>query len=81
MYLEPIKNLLKEVVVNAMDANKLFSNVLNNRSKNYGDSSIKMVGFYRESIKKRRTYVSVLESIVDIEKCLFHQLYKTKSIF
>ena len=71
VYLEPIKNLLKEVVVNAMDANKLFSNVLNNRSKNYGDSSIKMVGFYRESIKKRRTYVSVLESIVDIEKMPF----------
>jgi hypothetical protein len=71
VYLEPIKNLLKEVVVNAMDANKLFSNVLNNRSKNYGDSSIKIVGFYRESIKKRRTYVSVLESIVDIEKMPF----------
>lgn len=71
VYLEPIKNLLKEVVVNAMDANKLFSNVLNNRSKNYGDSAIKMVGFYRESIKKRRTYVSVLESIVDIEKMPF----------
>ena len=71
VYIEPIKNLLKEVVVNAMDANKLFSNVLNNRSKNYGDSSIKMVGFYRESIKKRRTYVSVLESIVNIEKMPF----------
>ena len=26
-----------------------------------------MIGFYREAIKKRRTYVSVLESIVDIE--------------
>jgi hypothetical protein len=71
LYLEPINILLKEVVVNAMDANKLFSNVLNNRSKNYGDSSIKMVGFYRESIKKRRNYVSVLESIVDIEKMPF----------
>ncbi len=71
LYLEPINILLKEVVVNAMDANKLFSNVLNNRSKNYGDSAIKMVGFYRESIKKRRTYVSVLESIVDIEKMSF----------
>ena len=71
LYLEPIIMLLKEVVVNVIDANKLFSNVLNNRSKNYGDSSIKMVGFYRESIKKRRTYVSVLESIVDIEKIPF----------
>ena len=71
LYLEPINILLKDVVVNAMDANKLFSNVLNNRSKNYGDSSIQMIGFYRESIKKRRTYVSVLESIVDIKKMPF----------
>lgn len=71
LYLEPINILLKEVVVNAMDANKLFSNVLNNRSNNYGDSAIKMVGFYRESIKKRRNYVSVLESIIDIEKMPF----------
>jgi len=71
LYLEPINILLKEVVVNVMDANKLFSNVLNNRSKNYGDSPIQMIGFYRESIKKRRNYVSVLESIVDIEKMAF----------
>lgn len=71
LYLEPVNILLKEVVVNVIDANKLFSNVLNNRSKNYGDSSIQMIGFYRESIKKRRTYVSVLESIVDIEKMPF----------
>ncbi len=71
LYLEPINVLLKEVVVNVMDANKIFSNVLNNRSKNYGDSIIQMIGFYRESIKKRRTYVSVLESIVDIQKMPF----------
>lgn len=70
-YLEPINVQLKDVVVNGIDANKLFSNVLNNRSKNYGDSAIQMIGFYRESIKKRRTYVSVLESIVNIEKMPF----------
>lgn len=71
LYLEPVNIILKDVVVNAMDANKLFSNVLNNRSVNYGDSTIQMIGFYRESIKKRRTYVSVLESIVDIKKMPF----------
>ena len=71
LYLEPVNVLLKEVVVNVMDANKIFSNVLHNRSKNYGDSAIQMIGFYRESIKKRRTYVSVLESIVDIQKMPF----------
>ena len=71
LYLEPVNILLKDVVVNVMDGNKIFSNVLNNRSKNYGDSPIQMIGFYRESIKKRRNYVSVLESIVDIEKMPF----------
>lgn len=71
LYLEPVNVLLKDVVVNVMDANKIFLNVLNNRSKNYGDSTIQMIGFYRESIKKRRTYVSVLESIVDIQKMSF----------
>ena len=71
LYLEPINVQLKDVVVNGIDANKLFSNVLNNRSKNYGDSAIQMIGFYRESIKKRRNYVSVLESIVDIQKMPF----------
>jgi hypothetical protein len=71
LYLEPINVQLKDVVVNGIDANKLFSNVLNNRSKNYGDSTIQIIGFYRESIKKRRTYVSVLESIVNIEKMSF----------
>jgi len=71
LYLEPVNILLKDVVVNVMDANKIFSNVLSNRSKNYGDSTIQIVGFYRESIKKRRTYVSVLESIVDIQKMPF----------
>ena len=71
LYLEPVNILHKEVVVNVMDANKIFSNVLNNRSKNYGDSPIQMISFYRESIKKRRTYISVLESIVDIQKMPF----------
>ena len=71
LYLEPVNILLKDVVVNVMDANKIFVNVLNNRSKNYGDSAIQIIGFYRESIKKRRNYVSVLESIVDIQKMPF----------
>jgi hypothetical protein len=79
LYLEPVNVLLKDVVV--MDANKIFTNVLNNRSKNYGDSTIQMVGFYRESIKRRRNYVSVLESIVDIQKMPFSSLCKTKLIF
>jgi hypothetical protein len=78
LYLEPVNFLLKDVVVNVMDANKIFTNVLNNRSKNYGDSTVQMIGFYRESIKKRRNYVSVLESIVDIQKMPFSSRFQDK---
>lgn len=68
LYLEPSNTILKEVVVNSTDPNKIFLGVLNNRFQNYGDDPIEMIGFYRETIRKRRTYVSLSESVVNIEK-------------
>jgi hypothetical protein len=68
LYLEPSNTILEEVVVNVTDANTIFMGVLNNRIQNYGDDPLQMTGFYRESIRKRRTYVSLSESIVSIQK-------------
>lgn len=68
VYLEPSNTILEEVVVNVNDANKIFMGVLTNRKQNYGDDPLQMTGFYRESIRKRRTYVSLSESIVSIQK-------------
>jgi hypothetical protein len=68
VYLESSNTLLEEVVVKSMDAKKIFLGVLNNRSLNYGDEPLQMTGFYRETIKKRRNYVSLSESIVKIQK-------------
>jgi hypothetical protein len=68
VYLEPSNTMLDEVVVNTSDANTLFLGVLNNRLQNYGDDPILMTGFYRETIRKRRTYVSLSESILSIQK-------------
>ncbi len=68
LYLEPSNTLLEEVVVKAIDAKNIFLGVLNNRYQNYGDEVIQMTGFYRETIRKRRNYVSLSESIVEIEK-------------
>lgn len=69
--LEPSNTVLQEVVVNVMDPNKIFLGVLNNRPQNYGEEPLQMVGFYRETIKKRRTYVSLSESIVNVQKLPF----------
>lgn len=68
LYLESSNTILDEVVVNVTDANTIFMGVLNNRKQNYGDDPLQMTGFYRESIRKRRTYVSLSESIVSIQK-------------
>ena len=68
LYLEPSNIMLDEVVVKVRDAKNTFLEVLQNRSKNYGDESMQMTGFYRETIRKRRNYVSLSESIVDIQK-------------
>ncbi len=68
LYLEPSHTLLEEVVVKMTDARHIFLGVLNNRLQNYGDEPIDMTGFYRETIRKRRTYVSLSESILHIQK-------------
>ena len=68
VYLEPSSTVLEEVFVKLRDVKTIFAGVLNNRSQNYGDYPLQMTGFYRETIKKRRTYVSLSESIVKIQK-------------
>lgn len=68
LYLEPSNTMLEEVVVKVRDPNAIFLGVLNNRMFNYGDAPIQMTGFYRETIRKRRTYASLSESILDIQK-------------
>jgi hypothetical protein len=68
LYLEPINTILEEVVVKVTDAKNIFLGVLNNRSQNYGNDPFQMTGFYRETIRKRRNYVSLSESILNIQK-------------
>ncbi len=68
LYLEPSNTILEEVVVKVADAKNIFLGVLNNRLQNYGNDPIQMTGFYRETIRKRRTYVSLSESLVNIQK-------------
>jgi len=68
LYMEPSNTILEEVVVKVTDAKYIFLGVLNNRLQNYGDDPIQMTAFYRETIRKRRNYVSLSESIVNIQK-------------
>ena len=64
--LQPIQ--LKEISVIPKDPREMVAMALRNIKKNYSQVPNMMTGFYRESIKQRRDYVSISEAIVDIYK-------------
>jgi hypothetical protein len=59
---------LVEVSVFPSDPNLLIRAVLNHRNENYLNTSTKMTAFYRETIKKGWSYVSLSEAIVELYK-------------
>lgn len=59
---------LSEVKINIKDATSLIQEVLKRKGDNYYNDNLKMTSFYRETIKKRRTYVSLSEAVVEIYK-------------
>lgn len=59
---------LSEVKISIKDAKSLVLEVLKRKGDNYSDKLITMTAFYRETIKKRRTYVSLSEAVVEINK-------------
>lgn len=59
---------LSEVKINVKDATSLVQEMLKRKGENYYNDDLKMTSFYRETIKKRRTYVSLSEAVVEIYK-------------
>jgi hypothetical protein len=59
---------LSEIKINIEDANALVREMLKNRGTNYFDFPTSMTAFYRETIKKRRSYVSLSEAVIEVNK-------------
>ena len=59
---------LSEIKINIADAKTLVREMLIRKGDNYFDFSTYMTAFYRETIKKRRSYVSLSEAVVEINK-------------
>lgn len=74
--LEPMLLVLPEVSVVFNDALSLVRAVIRNKGTNYLDNPANLTAFYRETIKKRKTYISLLEAVVDIYK---HPYYSDKT--
>ena len=59
---------LPEIRVISKDAESMMRTVLERKDQNYPKETNDMTAFYRETIKKSRTYVSLSEAVVEIVK-------------
>jgi len=73
-YLEVKPIQLKEISVVPKDARGIVEMALSNIRKNYSQVPNMMTGFYRESIRQRRDYVSISEAVVDIYKASYSNM-------
>src|SRR5665647_2248522 len=59
---------IKEIVVKPLDPVSVVAKAIENIGKNYESVPNLMTAFYRETIRKNRTYVSIGEAVVEIFK-------------
>lgn len=74
--MEPTAVELPELSVISRDAEALMKAVFEKKALNYPNELTRMTAFYREAIRKNRTYVSLSEAVVDIDKQPYNS-YKT----
>lgn len=67
-YLEQHIFPLKELTVRPKEPRDIVQMALRNTKLNYSNKPNMMTGFYRESIKQGRDYLSISEAVVDISK-------------
>jgi hypothetical protein len=66
--LELLTVTLSTISVHPKDPDMLMRAILNQRAENYSDDQNKMTVFYRETIKKNKTYVSLSEAVLELYK-------------
>jgi hypothetical protein len=63
---------IKEIIVKPLDPVSIVEKAIYNISKNYETVPNLMTAFYRETIRKNRTYVSIGEAVVEIFKAPYN---------
>ena len=59
---------IKEIIVKPVDPESIVRNAISRIGRNYVNEPNLMTSFYRETIRKNRTYVSIGEAVVEIFK-------------
>ncbi len=66
--LEPAPIPIKEIIVKPLDPYDIVKKAIESIGRNYENEANLMTSFYRETIRKNRTYVSIGEAVVEIFK-------------
>jgi hypothetical protein len=72
--LEPASVDMQSVTVRPEDPAKIVSDALRKVPQNYSDKPNMLTGFYRETIKQRKDYISISEAVVDVYKAAYKPL-------
>jgi hypothetical protein len=67
-YVDPFSVELKELIIKPIDPRSIVMRAMSNIGENYSNDPNLLTGFYRETIKQRRDYISISEAIIDIYK-------------
>lgn len=63
---------IREIVIKPMMPDEIMRETIRRFSDNYPDIANELTGFYRETIKKNRSYVSIGEAVVEIFKAPYN---------
>ncbi|MBS0009821.1 MAG: carboxypeptidase-like regulatory domain-containing protein [Bacteroidales bacterium] len=67
---------IQEIVIKPVDPEDVMLKVINNIRDNYAVVPNLMTGFYRETIKRNRTYVSIAEAVIEVFKAPYNSDFR-----
>jgi hypothetical protein len=73
IYLDPVSVSLDEVTIRPLNAEEIIRAALQLRIKNYSSVPLSLTAFYRETIQKRKDYISISEAVVDVYKAPYNK--------
>lgn len=71
VWMIPAPNLLTEIVIFGDNARGLVEEAIRKIPVNYAADKTRMTAFYRETVQKRRRYISVSEAVIDVNKTAY----------
>ncbi|MDF1547587.1 MAG: STN and carboxypeptidase regulatory-like domain-containing protein, partial [Bacteroidales bacterium] len=71
---------IQEVIIRKTDARELIKAAIKKIDENYSTKPVYLTGFYRESIKRRDSYMFFSEAVVKIYKSAYTNLYEDEMV-